>query len=273
MGGAEVDEPAPGINGDEKPGALRLPGAPLQWGMNPREVFEAFYAAARGVLRKAKGADRYAAVLREAHECSNEISEGIVEARGVKLACREGCSFCCHIKVDAHAHEVLYAADSLRRNLSAAQIEGIVARSRAHAEKIGPMSLQQQMTTNNQCPLLVDGRCIGYEARPLACRRHHATDVKLCEEIYDKADPSLPGSQDEELKLYGAIYWMAVKKVFLDEGFDPETYDFGSAIGEALANPAAGRRWRDGKRAFPGWARVKDSERAAAADQALSAFT
>jgi Fe-S-cluster containining protein len=241
--------------------------------MNPREIFEAFYDLARGLLHMARPGDEYAAVLREVHQQAAAMSGRIVEARDLKLACREGCYFCCHVKVDAHAPEILYAADYLRRTLSAAQIQEIVARSRAHAQKIAPMTVQQQMTTNNRCPLLVEGRCIAYEARPLACRRHHAMDVKLCERIYDTADSTLPGSHDEELRLYGGIYWMAARKAFLEAGYDPETYDLGSAIGEALANPASARRWRDGKRAFPNSARVKDPERAAAADRKLLTLT
>jgi Fe-S-cluster containining protein len=172
------------------------------------------------------------------------------------------------LKVDAQAHEVLYAADYIRLRLST-EVEKIIFRSRAHLNRIKPMSLEEQLSTNNQCPLLVDGRCSIYDVRPISCRKHHATNVRLCEDSFNNGDPNLPGSENEELKMFGSVLWMGVKMGFRDAGYDSETYDFGSAIGEALANPVAARRWRDKKRAFSIEVRAKDSEMASSLDNMI----
>jgi len=239
--------------------------------MTPLELLEAFRTLTKDLLQKAKPAARCTEVLRKVNARADAASAAMVGARAIKLACREGCSFCCrHLKVDAHAHEILYAAEHIRAHLDTEQIAGIVARSRAHAEALAPMTLPEQIHSRQPCPLLVDDRCIAHEARPRSCRNHHATDVKLCEESFNKSDPTLPGTEDGQLKSFGSIVWIAVKRAFVEEGYDAETYEFGSAIGEALENPATARRWRDKKRAFSAAVRAKDSEQMLEMDNRLA---
>jgi len=209
-------------------------------------------------FRNAKPPTQCQTVLGEMHKRLEMLTHAIIEERNVKLACKSGCAFCCHLRVDARAHEVIYAAEYIRRNMSAAEIEGIVARSKAHAKKIGAMSILQQFTTNNACPLLVDGRCSAYGGRPITCRSHHATDVKYCQEFFETCDPDTPAARDEPLYENARAVWDGITKAFAEEGYDSEMYDFGSAIGEALENPVTGRRWRDKKRAFSSQALAKD---------------
>ena len=210
-------------------------------------------------FRSAKPPTQCQTVLGEMHKRLEMLSAAIIEERNVKLACKAGCSYCCHLRVDARAHEVIYAAEFIRRHLSAAQIEGIVARSKAHAKKMSAMTVLQQFTSNNACPLLVDGRCSAYGGRPISCRSHHATDVKYCQQFFETSDPDTPASHDEPLYHNSRAVWDGITKAFAEEGYDGEMYDFGSAIGEALENPVTARRWRDKKRAFSSQALAKDA--------------
>jgi len=43
---------------------------------------------------------------------------------------------------------------------------------------------------------------------------------------------------------------MGLKKGFDAAGYDPNTYDFGSCIGDALQDGVHARRWRQKKKAF-----------------------
>ena len=38
-----------------------------------------------------------------------------IERKGLKLACREGCSLCCSLRVDVFAHEVFLVARHIRK--------------------------------------------------------------------------------------------------------------------------------------------------------------
>ena len=226
--------------------------------MDPHQNLHFSCAQTKKFLKAAKPIAHSTTVVRDMHQRLGMLFNAIVEERNVRLACQEGCSFCCHLRVDAFAHEVLYAADFIRRTMSAAQIEGIVARSKAHTQKVLPMSLAQRMSSNNPCPLLMDGRCSAYGGRPTACRNHHATDVKTCEHFFESCDPDAHSSVDRPLYDNARAVWLGMAKAFAEEGYDGQIYDFGSAIGEALENPVTARRWRDRKRAFSSQALAKE---------------
>ena len=173
----------------------RLPSSipPLNSGaMDHQQNLHFARAQTKKFFKNAKPPTHCTTVVRELHKRLEMLSAVVMEERNVKLACREGCSFCCHLRVDAYAHEVLYAADFIRAHLSAAQIDGIVARSKAHGKKIGAMNAAQQMCSNNPCPLLVESRCSAHGGRPMSCRNHHAIDVATCEHFFKLATQTHP---------------------------------------------------------------------------------
>jgi Fe-S-cluster containining protein len=73
------------------------------------------------------------------------------------LACRKGCSDCCR-----HLSLSRVEAAALGHALSA-QPPARIAHIRERAQGAGP---------DGPCPLLDDGICLLYEARPLICRTH-----------------------------------------------------------------------------------------------------
>ena len=80
----------------------------------------------------------------------------VTESFATALACRAGCDSCCrHLTLfPVEAHALALALQSL----PIAEQETI--RKRAHA------------ATPDACPLLADGMCLLYAARPLICRTH-----------------------------------------------------------------------------------------------------
>src|SRR5262245_41107697 len=100
----------------------------------------------------------------------------IIEQRRLTLACREGCSLCCWLRIDVFAHEVFLLAHHIRSHFTADELANLMARLAAHAEEITPLTPFEHATRNVQCPLLIDGRCSVYAVRPHSCRRHHSQD-------------------------------------------------------------------------------------------------
>ena len=76
------------------------------------------------------------------------------------FACRPGCDACCQVRLSVFAVE----ADPLREAL--AQLE---RRDPATRERVREQGRDPGATG---CALLVDGRCVVYEQRPLICRSH-----------------------------------------------------------------------------------------------------
>ena len=202
-------------------------------------------------LSSAKSADEFHAALRRALGSYDQLNVSKVEAAGVKLVCRAGCSLCCWLRVDVYAPEVFIIAETLRKELAPQELEALQVRLAEHAELVTRLTVLEHATRNLACPLSVDGWCSVYSVRPHTCRRHHSQDLAACQFTYEHPeDLEFPGAHSRELfgdlteamGLHAAVY-----EYF---GFDTTVYELGSALEEALGDAACWRRWSRKKKAF-----------------------
>ncbi len=77
------------------------------------------------------------------------------------LVCKAGCDACCQFNLSFYPVEVAYAAHSLKQREDSEQ-----------ADILGHLREYKQGQADSPCPLLVNGCCLLYEARPLLCRTH-----------------------------------------------------------------------------------------------------
>jgi Fe-S-cluster containining protein len=179
------------------------------------------------------------------------LNEQIIEQSGVKLDCRAGCSVCCSLRVETFAHEIFLLARHIRRQFSAEKLSALLDRLDAHAQKVLPLTVFEHATQNIICPLLQNGRCSVYVARPQCCRRHHSQDLAACQFTFDHPDDlEFPGAHDRDLfqALTGAMQQNI--DAYAELGFDHTIYELGTALSEALRNPAAWERWLAHEQAF-----------------------
>jgi Fe-S-cluster containining protein len=179
------------------------------------------------------------------------LNAEIIQQRGVKLACCEGCGVCCSLRIDVFAHEVFLIAHHIRRHFTAGEMADLMARLAAHADKVRPLTTFEHVTQNIACPLLQNGRCTVYAARPHSCRRHHSQDFATCQYTFDHPDDlESPAAHDRDLfkALTGAMQHNI--DVYAELGFDHTIYELGTAIHEALNDEASWQRWRHQERAF-----------------------
>lgn len=177
------------------------------------------------------------------------------------LACSKGCSMCCHYRVLVRAQEAFLLAQWLRQAPADVQ-EPILQRLRDVARQVSRMSADEHVKTNIACPFLDagSGTCQAYEARPLACRRHHSLDVRPCEVTFEDS------SAQDQCPWDPAHLWVhdAVEGAALSSsqgaGVDEAVYELSTAVLAAMENPAAVKRWRNGKVSFPSAVRVVSSE-------------
>ena len=97
-----------------------------------------------------------------------------------QIACREGCSYCCHMRVVATVPEIIALHDFIVAQLSASEIAELGRRIVALDEATHGLSDEQWGVGHYPCPVLVDGFCSAYAARPLDCRGYNSTNVAAC---------------------------------------------------------------------------------------------
>ena len=202
-------------------------------------------------LSKAKSADDFHAALRRALGSYDHLNQLGVEQMGVGLACRAGCSLCCWLRVDVYAPEVFLIADALRKELPPLELEELLGRLASHSELVTRLTVLEHATRNVPCPLSRNGWCSVYGVRPHTCRRHHSQDLAACQYTYDHPeDMEFPGAHRREL-FHDATELMGMHAAVYEYfGFDSTIYELGSALEEALTDPACWRRWRRKKKAF-----------------------
>ena len=115
---------------------------------------------------------------KSAYESIDELHDQYVEAKSVHLDCGRKCFWCCYLRVDATAHEILAIASHIEKKFTPRELERLIKRLAEHAERVRPLTYSQHMSTNIVCPLLIDGCCSVYSLRPFGCRRHHSQRVQ-----------------------------------------------------------------------------------------------
>jgi Fe-S-cluster containining protein len=195
--------------------------------------------------------EEFADAAQRALHFIDALNGGIIQQRGIQLACCEGCGVCCSLRIDVFAHEVFLIAHHLRSHFTAGEMAALLVRLTAHSEKVLPLTPFEHVTQNIECPLLQNGRCTVYAVRPHSCRRHHSQDFASCQYTFDHPeDLESPAAHDRDLfrALTGAMQWNI--DVYSHLGFDHTIYELGTALKEALHDAAAWPRWRNHEQAF-----------------------
>jgi Fe-S-cluster containining protein len=100
-------------------------------------------------------------------------------------ACSAGCSYCCHVHVEATVPEILAVAVHLERTLEPGALAALRERLARHATHVDRLSDDERWAAKIPCALLADdGRCSIYAVRPLRCRAFHSCSVEACREAF-----------------------------------------------------------------------------------------
>lgn len=212
-------------------------------------------------LTRAESPEEFNQGTRRALDFVEGLNEQIISDGAKRLACRAGCSLCCSLRVTAMAHEIFVIVEYLATHFSPDEMAGLVQRLAAHAEKVLPLTPEEHATRNTPCPMLREGCCSIYPARPHVCRRHHSLDLAACEYIYQNpGDLDFPAPHDPELftALTEAMDYSI--EVYRQLGFDSTVYELGTALAEALEDPECWERWRAGEQTFLKASRAETAE-------------
>lgn len=209
-------------------------------------------ADARRLFRDAHDAPGIERAVVTFHRRVDEVVEASVRGHGVQPACRRGCNHCCHLRLTVLPAEAFALADWLRAHFAPAQLEAVRAKLAANAQRTRALGDEGRKRTSIACALLGDdGACTAYAARPAQCRRYHSLDLAACETFRrDPTNEALESPLHPAVAHNAAVIITQAQHATREAGRDAEPVDMNIALLAALENPAARRRWRDGKKPF-----------------------
>ena len=167
------------------------------------------------------------------------------------LACRRGCSHCCHAWVSARAPEVLF----VKAAIPVQAREAVRAAVKSVFAVTAPLTFEERVKSPTPCPLLRDDLCLVYAARPATCRTAVSRDVAACERAFRL------GSENEDIPTptfyieMRAGYSLALAGALRRAGFPAAAYEYNGALHAVLGAPDAEAAWLAGEDVFAGIAR------------------
>lgn len=212
-----------------------------RWSKESREAFA-----------QARDPDKLATAVITLHRRVDEALAATISGHNVPIACSRGCSFCCNLRVEVQPYEAFRLAAWLKRHFDAPRLARVVERLRANVERSRALGVEARKRTNIPCALLgEDGACTAYEARPAQCRRYHSTSVDPCKAFHaDPSNEAIESGMHEAVAHNSAVIITQGRHAVRARGLDDAPEDMNFALLEALENPKAWRRWKDGKKAF-----------------------
>lgn len=218
-------------------------------------MIDPFQSAALSEYQKsashiATGKDSVAALKKSYERYDNLIARAINDS-STKPACKAGCAFCCHYKVEVRAHEMLLIRDYMDKTFTTEKIQTVLAEAAANAAIIRSITPEQHLTTNLKCALLQDNQCSIYPVRPFRCRNFHSTDANACEQSHnDPHNMEIATGMIEDVAMYADAHTQGFEAATEQTGRDARIYDFNTALIEVFTEANALKRYKTGKKTF-----------------------
>ncbi len=212
-------------------------------------------------LKGSRDPDKVKRSLMKFYASLDENMANIVSTYNIPIECRDGCSYCCLLKVDARAHEVFSIADLINSNFTEDDISSLKDRLRSSADQIAPLTAQEHLVSNILCGLLVNDSCSVYALRPSMCRKFHSTSQELCIASYERpTDNTIPSSEDENLNISARAAIKGYDEGLKKSKLDVTIYEINKSLLYALESTEHKQEWRKGKKAFPVDAEAKHND-------------
>ena len=136
-------------------------------------------------------------------------------------------------------------------NFSPVALADTIKRLEAHRGRVAAFPPDTRENSRQPCVLLAGGSCSIYAGRPEACRSHHTSNAAIC--AAHIADPSVDLTKVYIPALRARMFavMLGMDEAIEAAGYDDRSYDFGSALHEALTNSLCIVRWMRRGPAFP----------------------
>ena len=159
--------------------------------INQKNIENAFYSDGYKLGMNVTVSDNDRKVLFESvsemYAAIDNLIEGLsefAEKQNQRIDCKKGCEWCCHQPVFALDYELEYLNDFISHNFSEEIQTGIKKRAENKNGKLSMLSETELLNSKYPCPLLQNGTCMAYHARPMSCRIYLSSNVNSCLNFY-----------------------------------------------------------------------------------------
>lgn len=158
---------------------------------NQKNIENAFYSDGYKLGMNVAVSDNDKSVLfdsiSEMYELIDNFNDSLSEfakKHNQQIDCKKGCEWCCHQPVFALDYEMDFLIDFIKNNFDKVAQKVIVARAKIKNNKLSFLNETDLLNSKYPCPLLQNGACIAYKARPMACRIYLSHDINSCLQFY-----------------------------------------------------------------------------------------
>lgn len=156
------------------------------------------------------------------------------------IACKMGCSHCCHQHVSVSALEIFYIARRLRHSADCA----------SHIQRLDAKlantnwDRSRDFDVRNPCAFLVDGACNIHPVRPMICRIVVSLDVNACISQLMKGSGETPHPR----AIVAMRGWLnpAIYAALQAAELPVREYELTAAVRAVVADPSIEERWYRG---------------------------
>jgi Fe-S-cluster containining protein len=131
------------------------------------------------------------AAVKNLHQMVDDLVDSFsefAERQNQKPACSKGCPWCCYQPVFALEYELDYLRDFISVIFDSSTQKRIAARTDEKRKKMKNLSGESLLNSKFLCPLLDNGTCLAYSARPVACRIYLSANLESCLMFYHKPE-------------------------------------------------------------------------------------
>jgi Fe-S-cluster containining protein len=154
----------------------------------------------------------------------NDSILSLAKRQNTEVVCFKGCQWCCHQAVYANSYELHFLSDKIKSRFSPEKIAEIQKTTLAKLNATSQMIEEEIAKYKSPCPLLENGACSVYDARPMACRIYLSTKIESCLEFYHHPE--------NELNYPALIEFPLRAGRMMNEGFRAALKEFGIETAE-----------------------------------------
>lgn len=154
---------------------------------NDRIFYSDGYRLAQSAIEEGLTNETLFSAIESLYDAIDGLNDSIIalaERQNIKVACFKGCHWCCHQAVFANSYELHFLSEKIKKNFNPEDLSSVIAKTNAKYLITSKLSDEAILKYKAPCPLLKDGACSAYAARPMACRIYLSTKLQTCLEFY-----------------------------------------------------------------------------------------